>query len=564
MRTSAAGTTEAPARPAVARLRALRRDDDGNILVMVICVGFAFAVLALGLAATTIFATVRSSVTRADVQVQAAADAGVDDAIKQVNSVMVGQESHFQCSTDKTVTTSQGTSHVTTDIRYKTDHSSNAFVCDQSAPFADETQVLEVEIVAHATLTTSTGAGEDTAQKTVKQVLKVAPNPPGEPLFKYGVFSNSPLSLTNSFTVRGGGMFTNGSYSCNSAGTVEGGVTALGDVYLTNSCKVDGVWTAGNFKCDSNPQVLGDVTVSGTATFSNGCKVTGNFWAGNNVSMTNGTASIVGNLISSAGKIDMSTSASTTVGGFAQAGLGIVTSGNRVGGAVIPNTPTQAPPSPADEVMPAITYNDLVGAGSGSPSVKLIKPFLNEASMANPSFPSWANSTTYANVCDVASWNYNQNLVSPAVPTILDARDCPTLTMQGATLKLRADLTLVVNNFTMTNSFQVTGEDPTKTYKLRIIAPIAPGAPTCSGTASYTFTNSGTTSYAPNVQTMFYTNGNLSWSNTMTLTGSVYACNASNAINNVTITYADMTPPGMDNPAAQNYNFQPFSRYDLS
>ena len=82
--------------------------------------------------------------------------------------------------------------------------------------------------------------------------------------------------------------------------------------------------------------------------------------------------------------------------------------------------------------------------------------------------PSWWTSSSY---CTIAyqSWSLNEPLLSPAQPTVLDARTCKpgggtqNLVWNGNSkaneLRLRSDLTIIANNFYNTGNLKVQSVD---------------------------------------------------------------------------------------------------------
>lgn len=545
---------------AVAAMRERLGSERGSALVIVIGLGFAFVIMGLTLAVVSSFASSTAGGTRAGIQAQAAADAGIDNTIKQLNSVVMGKESSFRCALSSTYATDHGTSDVVAQIKYhKVGDPEGTYSCNPATQFADNSEITGAEIVSTSTLTIGTGSGEKTVVKSVKQVVDLDMTMPQPPLFSYGFFSNGNVHTTNNFTVNGGGVFTNGNFECNSNAQVFGDVTALGTVTMSNSCLLDSLWAGGKTVCSSGAKISGDLTVSSVARtyFSSGCKVGGNVWTGGDFDTQETT--VGKNVLSATGRIEQQSS--SRINGWAQAAKSVV--GGTVSGARVENSPSDVPPVPVRQDMPAITATDIFGAAAGSPATKAMGAWVKENAVANGA-PSWSASMSGTHCAPEApSYGLNGGLKGPSGTTIIDARDCDVSLLGPMTLTLDGDLTIVAKSFVSTNGLTVTSTNPSKDYKLRIIVPLTPGAASCSGVSTGQITlKAGGFVVPPNVDVFLYTNGTVTLTNDVTLSGSVYGCSTSLS-NGTNITYKDMTPPGMETDDDANYNFRPVMRYDV-
>lgn len=532
----------------------------GSALVIVIGLGFAFVIMGLTLAVVSAFASSTAGGTRAGIQAQAAADAGIDNTVKQLNSVVIGKESSFRCSLASTYATTHGTSDVVSQIRYhKVGDPEGSYSCNPGTQFADNSEITGAEIVSTSTLHIGTGAGKKTVVKSVKQVVDLDMTMPQPPVFSYGFFSNGNVHTTNNFTVNGGGVFTNGDFECNSNAQIFGDVTALGKATLTNACLLDSLWAGGQTTCSAGAKIVGDLTVSSVARtyFSSGCTVGGNVWTGGDFDTQ--ATTVEKNALSATGRIEQQSS--STIKGWAQAAKTVV--GGTVSGARVQNSPSDVPPAPVHQGMPAITVTDIFGAAAGSPATKTMGQWAKENAVANGA-PTWAESMKGTNCAPAAaSYDLNGGLKGPTGTTIIDGRDCDVSLLGPMTLTLDGDLTIVAKSFVSTNGLTVTSTNPSKEYKLRIIVPLTPGAASCSGVSTGKITlQSGGFVVPSNVDVFLYTNGTVTLTNDVTLSGSVYGCSTSLS-NGTNITYKDMTPPGMETDDDATYNFRPVMRYDV-
>lgn len=546
------------------------RGDRGNALVMVIGLGFTFLVLATTMAVSATFAASTSSATRAGVQAQAAADAGVDNAVKELNNVVMGKESTLRCELSSSVSTDLGTAEVVTQIRYRLAGMPEdaPYVCDASTGVADGADVIGAQIVAAAHLPISTTDGGRVIRRSVKQTVERSLDDPLPPLFKYGFFSNGNLHTTNNFKVDGGGVFTNGDFACNSNAQVFGDVAAIGKAALSNNCYVKSLWTGGAVECNSGATVDGDLTSASSARVyaSSGCKLNGHVWTRGSFE-TQGTT-VKGNALSAQGHILQQSD--STIMGWAQAATTV--KGGTVGSARVENLPSDPPASPVNQKMPRIYWNDLVGGAAENPSIVNYRQWVAENATRNGA-PSWVDAFNPSVNCPVAAsanWGINGPLLGPATPSVIDARDC-SVTFQGEgnskplVLTVRADTTFVVKDFTSTNALLIKGADPTKQYVVRFIVPLPANAASCTGTGGGRggiTINSGGTAFDSNVATFVYTNGKATLTNGVKFHGSLYACETDVSVD-THITYSDGTPPGMTDDGEQKYNFTPVMRFDV-
>lgn len=541
--------------------------DRGSALVTVIGIAAVVAVVTTTLVASVTFASGTSAHARAQVQAQATAEDAIDSTLAQMSTYAHGSEGSFPCALDYTEVTGSGSAQAHVTLRYRTEGSA-ALVC----PVASSATVVEAEVLATATVDVPTADGPRTATRTVKQRLAAQPAGESSSLFSYGVFSNGDLSVTNSFTVTGGGVHTNGAYACSRAGTVVGPVTAVGSVSLTNSCLTKDVHAGGTFTCDSGPVVTGDVEAAGTGTsrMSNSCQVTGSVTTGGPVSITTSTPRIGGNLVSAGGPISVSNTG-PIVAGYGRAATTITvgdsgSAGKVFAGGYTGGSPSAVPSVPQLQTMPAITWADLTPAGT---AVQSWTSFLSQNAVANNA-PTWSKAYL-GTTCDAerAGYSLGGDLTGPASATVLDARTCD-VKMQGESaskplvLTLRADLTIVAKSFATSNGVRVASTKTGPDAKLRIIVPVAPGAATCSaataGAGNITLVNSVVLD--PNVDAMLYTNGTVTLTNSTTIHGSVYGCTTNTSVS-TSITYTDMTPPGMEGPDDGLYTFEETARYNL-
>lgn len=251
------------------------------------------------------------------------------------------------------------------------------------------------------------------------------------------VYSGSSVQLTNAFTAAGDGadVVVDGDVQCNSSVVVEGDLVATGDVHLTNACHVDGdVHAGGSVVLDSTPSVGGSLDAVGDVRIQSTARIGGDLRAGGRVVATDGGA--LATLVERG-----------VVGGTIEEG------------AAVPIPKATAPVAPAE---PAAATSLTWGA------------WMNATATANAA-PSWSQGLTSSPGCTMAPWgaSVNGSSVTLTGNTVIDARSstsgCSTATIQGMTLRLGGDVTLLVDGFAAPAGMTVTTTDG-QPHTLRVIA----------------------------------------------------------------------------------------------
>ena len=240
---------------------------------------------------------------------------------------------------------------------------------------------------------------------------------------------------------------------------------------------------------------------------------------------------------SSSGSLRIANNPVTIGGDVVVAGSVVSASGTPTIGGTVSTGATVAPPPALS--LPIVRYADAAPASWATSSWT---SFARARGAANGA-PAWALT---GNMCSVAgaSWSVNGPLVSPAVPTVLDARACSDLVLNGSagavTLSLDSDLTIVANKFTSNGTLNVVSADGAPHF-LRIIVPWQ-GADSAdcaaSGSSSVSFQAGGVT-MSPLIPTLLYSGGNVALTNGMNFTGQVYGCSVDTSVN-VTMNYSQV------------------------
>jgi cytoskeletal protein CcmA (bactofilin family) len=330
-----------------------------------------------------------------------------------------------------------------------------------------------------------------------------------------------------------------GNFSCTSSGLYEGNViVAAGDVTISNPCTIKGyIWASGKVTIQSGATILGDITSGGPVYINGGTTITGSVYSTGNFEIRNGatiggsveatgTAIVGGNgtingslLANYVSSIEGKVGGNVTSAAYASAGSGGYTttvtpgsaSNRRVGGnltlggtlstwVVCGGNWTEAGyicgigsgPGGSGSVAGTVTSHV---SGIGTPSVK-----------PHPTVPSWVDVsykqtdwqssgfnqvvtlTGESGTCQFGSWvDPNSNMGkfwskmnSVTVPTVFDARTCNQLYFNSVTLTLKANITIIGKSFG-TNSFVVQSDSATaRQFNLIVPDTTENSTPTCS------------------------------------------------------------------------------------
>jgi len=273
---------------------------------------------------------------------------------------------------------------------------------------------------------------------------------PGSATLSSGVaatlYSEGNLTLTNTFTVsgQGGSVATAGDLTCNSSVTISGDVTVAGDVYLTNTCSIGGdLIVGGNVRMNSHAAIAGSIHAAGNVTLQSSNRIGGDVQAAGTVTSIDGST-------------DDALYAAGAVGGAIARGAAVIA----------PDVLAVTGPAPTDPF-------------AGDANVISWKAWLNQTATANNA-PSWAQGLAANPGCTMASGAYSVN--GPSVPiaaaTVIDARaatsGCGKVSLQGMTLELSEDLTIVSDGLATVGAFRVSSADG-MAHDLRIVSQAASG-----------------------------------------------------------------------------------------
>ncbi|WP_156043694.1 hypothetical protein [Cellulomonas sp. URHE0023] len=211
-----------------------------------------------------------------------------------------------------------------------------------------------------------------------------------------------------------------------------GDVTVTGNASLTNNCRIDGtLWVGGTVKADSSPHIGGNLQSGGQVTIQSTVRISGYLATAAGLTVLDGKS--VANLKT----------------------IGTVHGEIYTAASTLPLPAVAAPAVPTPETTGAETswgaWLKSIAVGAGA--------------------PSWSAALQTKPGCVLSTSTVGTAKLTVTGNTVVDATGaaCPTVTLQGLAIDLKADLTLKVNALGSTNGLKVTASDG-RPHKLTIVA----------------------------------------------------------------------------------------------
>jgi cytoskeletal protein CcmA (bactofilin family) len=535
----------------------LRRDTDaGAALIAVIGVMAVALILSTLVLSSIVNAVGYTGLNRADVQSQAAAEAGVAVAQSALLRSTCASE-----SAGGLFTSAVGVQPAySAQVQYK---SGSVFVSG-----CPSNTLVDVRIVSAGTAA-SKGATFTGGNSTTVEASFSASVPPPISITATGpaVFSHS----ANGFTGAGRLVPVNGSTpsvivkegntACSGGASGAGDwVIANGSLTIDGSCVIQGnVWASGTVSISGGARIEGNVVAPNVVV--GGGTITSSVWATGTVNMSGGNGEIGGSVVAptvsvTSGHIVGSVRATGAltvsgggnyVGGAAEAAsLSLSSSGKIVGNVKIYGTATL---NAAEIVIEGtLTAKAATGANATTVRGKITVGATPAASAApatapaRPAVPVWTDfdydkadwvGFSEAKMSGACTYSYYpvSNPAQDAVdsfgtkPGIVDARGCTNgFILDGDTkVDLKGDVVIIANKFTLQGSAGFTAANGARLW---LIMPdtTADKLPTCGGR---TFLVTGGFSFSTPIATMLYTPCDAVISSSTTWRGQLYAGEAS-------------------------------------
>lgn len=452
----------------ISRLLHVRRDERGSAMVAVLGVMGVTLVIALTTTTASLHAVGITTATRASVEAEAAAEAGIDYAASQLATLV--------CQPTYSSLTAPIFSVVVSSSDLQTSPGTTDTSWINGCPTSTSTQRLK--LVSTGTASTSGVAGNTSGNiRKVEAIFSYTPNPPS-----YTIVPSGPATFSYAQTDP-----TINNLTITQAGTVRPTL-----VYLS-----------GSATCTSGSQITGDVIIgNGGLTVTSGCTINGDLSTAGIVSIQSGEVTGNVNAASATGGTSVSLSNSAVVDGNIF-GAGAVSVAGKVGGNVVagPVTGTSSFTSQAS------VGGSVVSAGSVSAVAGVIKGTItqNQSGIVTPTVPfappwvdysynpnNWVSSNgtpfsvaTMSSCTSTALSNSLAALAGSITPTILDTRVCGSVTnLSGYNMTLTSDAVVIANGFNLSSNIFQSSSSPDKRLWLIIPDAVADGLPTCPSGSS--------------------------------------------------------------------------------
>lgn len=461
------------------RVSQMRKSERGTALIGVLGVMGATSVMAVGSVSMSMHAVGFTTSTRAGVQAQAAAEAGIDVAAANLATSVC--QPLYSSTTDpafsvtveySTLATSPGT----------TDNSWVAG-CPGVATAA------RVRLISTGTAKNIGAAGNSSQDiRKVEAIYPYIPTPPtfvitpsGSALYSYSQSSPtiSNMTITQGSTTRPSIQYFSGNVTCSTGTTINGDVIlGSGAFSVTSGCALNGDLFASSVVTIQSGEVTGNVHSDGedddanhpgvsSVTVSDDSKVDGDVHSSGSVKIH---GKVGGDIVAGPSKVHSD-----------------ITEGSSVGGSVITaGTVTAA----AGTVKGHITTNQ---NGVVNPAIPVVPGWADFA--FNPSDWKTSSGLNYG-VLILGTCNANNIATGIAAvqnsssPIIFDTRSCGAVTdLLGKNLTLKSDTVLVANGLNL-GSAQITSTN-SSTKKLWLVVPdaVKDSAPSCGVGSSVTIGN---------------------------------------------------------------------------
>ena len=493
-----------------------RTDDRGNAMIAVIGLLAVTSMITLTVTGATVQALGYTSLTRAGVQSNAAAESGVDAMIAALfanDCPATGELEATQGAIDPSITGPAASApFFVATVAYRI---STAAAWTPGCPIDAATQI-RIQSTGFATdegVADSASGGDASA---VQAVYGWTPGANSAAVTGAAVFSYGTPGLANSLELL--------SFNGNSANII----IAEGDVVCSNSVFVEG----------------DIVAAGGNITLDNTCSAGGKVWA-------SGTVTLQGN---------------KTIGGdviAAGTGLTRIDPQTQIGGGIYARGEID---SWGQRCSTGDTGWDAAGDACSAAKMTGADPvFYNRADVVAPTKPLWVDVnfvaadwvsrgwtvSTYTGPCTIDNNGVKNSAVtafsSYTTPTVIDMRGCSSVTISTSaklTVTMKTDLTFIMPKTVNIEDFTATSSTSLD-RALRFITPdtVADGVPTQTGCGKFDINNQNELE-AP-IAVMVYTPCPVTNSNQLTWRGQYYAGTVAFS-NNSELTYVPIGIPGFD------------------
>ncbi len=463
--------------------------DRGSALIGVLGVMGVASVIGVTSVTMSIHAVGYTTSTRAGVQAEAAAEAGIDFAAANLATSV--------CQSTYASTTAPVFSVA---VSYSTLQASPGDI-DASwvSGCPTSTDAARLKLISTGWASEYGVAGNSSNDfRKVEAIYPYTPTPPsyvitpsGPSLYAYAQIDPTinNLTITQASTTRPSLQYYTGSATCTSGTVIQGDVIlGAGALAITSGCTINGdLWASGAISISSGEvtgNVISDDTHTGVGQYA----------------VTLATSSIIDGSLFASGGVDIS----GKIGGNIVAGPNALSSnfGNNssVGGSVVTSGSVTAP---AGVIKGTITTNK---GGIVTPVIPAAPPWIDFA--YNPG--DWKTNAgapfTVLTMTTCSSANLTSALNTAQAstnPMIVDTRVCGNSTdLRGIPLSLHSDLVIIANSFTMSANNIQSSDTTDKRFWVIIPDALLDHQPTCPNNASPSIGQNVTV--GPHVGAMIY------------------------------------------------------------
>jgi hypothetical protein len=455
------------------RLNVRGTKESGSALIAVLGVMAVASTIAITTTSVSMHAVGYTTSTRAGVQAEAAAEAGIDFAAANLTT-SVCQSQYTNTSTpifSVTIAWSAlATSPGNTDSSWVS-----------GCPTGTTVQRLKLVSVGTAALSGLAGNSSENVRQ-VEAIFPYTPTPASSTVIASGaaLYSYSQadptinnLTINQASTTRPTIQFLSGSSTCTSGSTITGDVIlGAGGLSVTSGCTINGDLWASNVVNIQSGEVTGNVHAKG------------NGGGGDSVSLS--TSSMVDGDVFSEGPGTFAGKVGGNIVSGPTGGNSTFSNKSSVGGSVVSAGTVTAP---AGAIKGTISTNQ---SGIVTPTIPVVPPWIDYAYNASDWKTSSGSPYTVLTLSACDSTTLSNALITTQnslTPIILDTRICGAITdLRGYNLALKSD-TVIINNGFKLSSNDIESSD-TSDKRLWLITPDSninstPNCPTgSSGTIS--------------------------------------------------------------------------------
>ncbi len=477
-------------------------EERGSAMLAVLGVMGVAVVIAVTTTTASLHAVGITTSTRASVEAEAAAEAGIDYAASQLATSV--------CQSQYTSSTAPIFSVVVSYSNLATSPGTTDASWVSGCPTSTSAQRLK--LVSTGTASTLGVAGNTTGNtRMVEAIYPYTPSPPAYTIVPSGpaTYSYSQqdptinnLTITQAGTVRPSLVYLSGSATCTSGTQITGDVIlGGGGLSITSGCTINGdLSTAGVVSIQSG-EVTGNVNASGVQS---------------GISVSLSASAVVDGSIYGAGPVSIDGKVGSNVVAGPVTGTSTFSNQSSVGGSVVSAGTVSAA---SGSVKGTITQNR---TGIVTPTVPFAPQWVDYA--YSPSDWVASNGTPYSvtimtSCTSSALSTALATLAGSATPMILDTRVCGAVTdFSGYSMTLTSDSVIVANGFNFRSNNIQASSTPDKRLWIIIPDTVADRQPTCPTGSSANIGNG--VQIGPHVAAMIYSpcaisNGGDTWTGQM-------------------------------------------------